>query len=206
MKTTQAWGWLIAGVLAAGLNASYHNGGLQWAHQAADRVQYGSAALFALASGRADQFLTEARLLTVQNKSAQDLIDQNESDQGQSEQDPSVQVQATQEQRPSCRFATAMARVQSKIDRSQATFDRMQAMSERQQARLEAQRDRMEARITGQMAHFRFTTADFAPVALRAMPSAVVCPRVRVNVPRMPRIEIPAVPVVHIDTGSADPI
>ena len=39
MKMTQAWGWLVAAVLAAGLNASYHDGGLQWAHQIADRVE-----------------------------------------------------------------------------------------------------------------------------------------------------------------------
>jgi hypothetical protein len=181
MKMTQAWGWLIAGVLAAGLNASYHNGGLQWAHQVANRVQYGSAAVSALASGRADQFLTEARLMTVQDRPVQD-------------------------QNVSCRVATNMARVQSKIDRSQAAFDRMGALSERQQARLEAQRDRMEARITGQMEHLRITTADFAPVALRAMPSPVVCPRVRVSVSQMPRIEIPAAPVVHVETASADPI
>jgi len=71
---------------------------------------------------------------------------------------------------------------------------------------LEAQRDRMEARITGQMEHLRITTADFAPVAFRAMPAPVVCPRVHVSVPRMPRIEIPAVPDIHIDTASADPI
>src|SRR5579862_1368566 len=106
MKTTQAWGWLIAGVLAAGLNASYHNGGLQWAHQVANRVQYGSAAVLALASGRADQFLTEERLLTVQDR-------------------------PTQEHPASCRFATSMARVQNKIDRSQAAVDRMEALSER---------------------------------------------------------------------------
>src|SRR5450755_3883847 len=187
MKMTQAWGWLIAGVLAAGLNASYHNGGLQWAHQVADRFEAGSGAVMALASGRADQFLAEARLLTVQDQSTQD--------------------RPRQEQSASCRFATTrfatnMARVQSKIDRSQAAFDRMGALSERQQARLEAQRDRMEARITAQMAHLRITTADFAPVALRAMPSPVVCPRVRVSVPRLPRIEIPAVPDIHIDIAS----
>lgn len=186
MKTTQAWGWLIAGVLAAGLNASYHNGGLQWAHQVADRVEYGSGAVMALASGRTDQFLAEARLLTLQDRSTQE--------------------QATQERVPSCRFAAAVARVRSRIDRSQATVDRMQAMSDRQQARLEANRARMEARIAGQMSHLSITTADFAPVALRLMPSPVVCPRVRVSVPRMPRIEIPAIPEIHIDTGSAGPV
>jgi hypothetical protein len=186
MKMTQAWGWLIAGVLAAGLNASYHNGGLQWAHQVADRIEYGSGAVMALASGRADQFLAEARLLTARDQATQD--------------------HSKQEQPTSCRFASAIARVQSKMDRSQATFDRMQAMSDRQQARWEANRARMEAGIAGQMGRLRITTADFSPVSFRAMPSPVVCPRVRVSLPRMPRIEIPAVPEVHIDTASAGPV
>ena len=61
MKTTQAWGWLAAGVLAAGLNAAYHDGGLEWAHRIADRVQHGSAAVVALAGGRADQFVAAGR-------------------------------------------------------------------------------------------------------------------------------------------------
>src|ERR1700730_9567708 len=171
MKTTQAWGWLIAGVLAAGMNASYHNGGLQWAHEVADRVEYGSAVVMALASGGADQFLNEVRLLTVQDESTQEQP---------------TQEQPTQEQPASCRYAMTIARVQNRIDRSQATFDRMEALSERQQARLEANHARMEARIAGHMAHLRIATADFAPVALRAMPSPVVCPRVRVSVPRLP--------------------
>src|SRR5579863_7453501 len=101
---TQAWGWLAAGVLAAGLNASYHNGGLQWAHQAADRLEVNSEAVLALASGQAAQVLSEARFVTQRNETA------------------------------SCPLATSMARVQSrviqsrivqsKLDRSQATFDR----------------------------------------------------------------------------------
>lgn len=198
MKMTQAWGWLIAGVLAAGLNASYHNGGLQWAHQVVDRVHYGSEAVLALASGRADQFLTEARLLTVQDRSRQDQPDQDQPDQDGSEPAPAQAV--------TCRFATNIARVQNRLDRSQAAFDRMQALSDRQQARLEAQRDRMEARIEAHLSKIRITTADFAPVAMSAMPSPVICPRVRVSVPRVPRIEIPAVPVIHVDIASADPL
>ena len=67
VKTTQAWGWLAAGVLAAGLNAAYHDGGLEWAHRIADRVQHGSAAVVALAGGRADQFVAEAALLSARN-------------------------------------------------------------------------------------------------------------------------------------------
>ena len=66
----QALGWLAAGVLAAGLNASYHNGGLEWAHQIADQVGYRTSAVIALATGNADQFLTEARLLTAAHRSS----------------------------------------------------------------------------------------------------------------------------------------
>lgn len=70
MKTNQAWGWLAAGVLAAGLNASYYDGGLQWVHRVADRVEHNSAAVVAEASGRADLFLAEARMLTERNQTA----------------------------------------------------------------------------------------------------------------------------------------
>src|ERR1039458_1924177 len=91
MKMTQAWGWLVAAVLAAGLNASYHNGGLEWAHQIADRVEQGSAAVLAQASGHAGQFLTEARLLTARTETA------------------------------SCPFATTLTQVQTRIARSSNT-------------------------------------------------------------------------------------
>jgi hypothetical protein len=173
---TQAWGWLSAGVLAAGMNASYHNGGLQWAHQAADRLEGNSQAVLALASGQAAQVLSEARFVTRRNETA------------------------------SCPLATTMARVQSKLDRSQATFDRVEAMSSRQQARWEANQARMEARIAAQTAHIRMMTADFAPAAFRAIPAPVVCPRIRVNVPRLPRIEIPAVPDIHIEMAGSGPV
>jgi hypothetical protein len=180
MKTqmTQAWGWLAAGVLAAGLNASYHDGGLQWAHQVADRMQHDSAAVLALASARADRFLAEARLLTARNETA------------------------------SCRWATMRDRVQSRIgqsmiDRSQAGWDVMSAHEEAQLARLEANRARMEAQIAAQTAHIRIAMADFDPVAFKAIPAPVVCPRIRVNVPRLPMIKAP---VIHVGTTSAGPV
>jgi hypothetical protein len=180
MKMTQAWGWLVAAVLAAGLNASYHNGGLQWAHAIADRVEQGSTAVLAQASGHAGQFLTEARLLTARTETA------------------------------SCPFATTMTQVQTRITRSSETsverFDVMSAREERQLARLEANRARMEAQLARQTAHIRIATAAFAPIAVKAMPAPVVCPRVRVNVPRMPMIKMPVVPVIHIETASAGPV
>jgi hypothetical protein len=159
MKTNQAWGWLAAGVLAAGLNASYYDGGLQWVHRVADRVGQNSAAVVAVASGRADQFLSEARMLTARSQSA------------------------------SCPLSTAMALVQSKIARSEAGFDVMSAREEAQFARLEASRARTEA----QTARLRMTGAS-------------VCPRVRVNVPRMPAMRMPQIPAVHIDAVSAGPV
>ena len=42
---SQAWGWLATAVLTAGLNSSYHNGGLRWIHEAADRVQHNTNAI-----------------------------------------------------------------------------------------------------------------------------------------------------------------
>jgi hypothetical protein len=171
MKTNQAWGWLAAGVLAAGLNASYYDGGLQWVQRIADRVGLNSAAVLAVASGRADQFLAEARMLTARNQTA------------------------------SCPFSTAMARVQSKIARSEAGFEVMSAREEAQLARFEASRARIEA----QTARIRIPAAAFHPVVVR-MTGASVCPRVRVNVPRMPAVKIPPIPAIHIDPASAGPV
>jgi hypothetical protein len=176
MKMTQAWGWLAAGVLAAGLNASYYDGGLQWAHQVADRVGHSSAAVLALASGRADQFLSEAQVLTGRREN------------------------------PSCPLATTLARVQTRIARTQTGFDVMSAREEAQLARLEANRARMKSRIAVQAAHFRIATANFAPVALKAIPAPVVCPRVRVNIPQMPMMKMPVAPEIHIEMAGAGPV
>jgi hypothetical protein len=182
-KMTEAWGWLAIGVLAAGLNASYHNGGLQWAHEIADRAEHNSAAVLALASGNADQFLAEARTLTTGTEAA------------------------------SCRLSNTMSRVQSGIAHSERGVDRFEAMSARQQAqleRVEASRERIEARIEAKIAarttHLRIASAAFAPLALQSIPAPVVCPRVRVNVPRIPVIKVPTLPVIHIETASAGPV
>src|ERR1700674_5537695 len=118
MKANQAWGWLAAGVLAAGLNANYYDGGFQWAHRVADRVGHSSAAVLALASGRADQFLSEAQMLTGRNEAI------------------------------SCPLGTMLARVQTGIAHSQPGLEHFDVMSAREQAqlaKLEANRARMEA-------------------------------------------------------------
>jgi hypothetical protein len=171
MKMTQAWGWLVAGVLAAGLNASYHNGGLQWAHQAieqiADKVEYRSQAVLALASGNADRFLAEARMLTARNETA------------------------------SCPLAASMARVQNRVALSQARLNLMSAREEAQLGRLEANRARMEAQVEAQVARIRIPAMAFNPVAVRVP----ACPRIRVEVPRVPMVRIPA-QVIRVESGS----
>lgn len=117
---TQAWGWLAAAVLAAGLNASYHEGGLRWAHNIVDQVSHNTSAVMALATGHADQFLTEARFVA-----------------GPKELTP-------------CRFTEAMERAQVRIARVDSQFDQFHAISDRQMAqlaRLQARRARMDARF-----------------------------------------------------------
>jgi hypothetical protein len=179
MKTNQAWGWLAAGVLAAGLNASYHDGGLQWAHRFADQVSDRSATTLAMASGGASLLLAEARMIGAHDKSE------------------------------SCPWSRAAARIQSRIARSQSQFDRIEAVSEGEQdqlERLEANRARMEAQIAAHAARFRIATAGFTPAAFKAMTVPVVCPRVRVNIPELPMGEMPAIPEVHVDLSSTGPV
>jgi len=165
--------------LAAGLNANYYDGGFQWAHRLTDRVEQNAGAVLALASGQADQFLTEARMLSARNHSA------------------------------SCPLSATLARVQTRIARAQAGFDRFEAMSDRQEAqfaKLEANRSPMKAEIAIKPVQVRMAMAAFAPVVLRSIPSPAVCPRVRVNIPQMPMMKLPPMPVVHIETASAGPV
>ena len=171
MKTKQAWGWLAAGVLAAGLNANYYHGGFPWAHRVAERVGHSSQAVLARAAENPAPFFWEARLLTTRHETT------------------------------SCRLATATARVQAKILRSQAEVDREGARENAQLARLEANRARIEA----QMARIRIPAAAFTPVLVRLTETSV-CPRVRVNVPQRPVLNISPMPVIHITTESAGPI
>jgi hypothetical protein len=173
---TQAWGWLAAAVLAAGLNSSYHEGGLQWAHQIVDRVGHNTGAVLALATGRADQFMAEARMLNVERHESQ------------------------------CPLTAAMAQVQSSVDQSQFEFDGFQAMSDREQAqlaRLEANRARIEAHVQAKLARVRFVEANFNPVVVKV--PEITCPRVRVSIPRIPRIKVPA-PAVHVEYSGPGPV
>jgi hypothetical protein len=171
MKTKQAWAWLAAGVLAAGLNANYYDGGFPWAHRVAERISHSSQAVLALAGENPAPLFWETRLLTTRHQTA------------------------------SCRLATAMARVQAKIARSEAEVDRESAREDAQLASLEANRARIEA----QMTHIRIPAAAFTPVLVR-MTGTSVCPRVRVNAPQRPVLNISPMPVIDIATASAGPI
>ena len=167
---TQAWGWLTIAVLAAGLNSSYHNGGLDWAHQVAERVQHNTSAVLALATGNADRFLAEAQLASVRSST-------------------------------SCPMRAALAAVRRSIVPMQSEQERFDAMTAREEAalaRLEAHRARMEVRMA------RMNMANFNPVIVRV--PRVVCPRVRVSVPRMPMVTLPPTPVVHVDYLGAGPV
>jgi len=170
---TQAWGWLTAGVLALGLNGIYHDGGAEWAHRIVNHVGYSSAAVVALASGRADQFLEQAKMVVARDETQ------------------------------SCRLGTALARVQARVARTDtglARFEAMSAREEAQLARLEANRARIEALA----ARSEFATF-VEPVTFDAPNVRVICPRVRVNVPRMPMIRMKA-PVVHVGTMGTGPV
>ena len=164
---TQAMGWLTAAVVAAGLNASYHQGGMQWAHRIADQVGYKTGVVLALATGHADRLLADAQLAQAQNEVS------------------------------SCRMRTALARVESQIERSQARFDHfdevMVTREEIRAARMEAQRARIEA----QMAKIRIPAVAMNPVLVRTPKIDVcprihvIVPRMpAIKVPATPAIHI----------------
>lgn len=186
---TQAWGWLAAAALAAGLNSSYHDGGFEWAHRIADQVGHNTGAALALATGHADRFLAEAQMISERQTPSRPL------------------AAALAEVRHS------MASSESNFDRYEAMSDEFTARQNAQLARIEASRDRMEAQLTC------LRTANLTPVMVRVptlrIPAVRVpgtfCPRVRVSVPRlnlppMPRITVPPVPMVRVDYSSPGPI
>jgi hypothetical protein len=134
MKTTQGWGWLVAGVLALAWNGFHHDGGAAWAHRAVDgvaaRIAERSEVLADLAAERVDGFMERASVAAARDKTV------------------------------SCPLATAMARFQTKMARTQRGMSRFEAMSAQQEAavaRVEAQR----ARIGARAARVRLTPVAF---------------------------------------------
>lgn len=158
MKSTQAWGWLAAGVLALGLNGIYHDGGAAWLHRTIDQaisdVAEKTGPVLALASARAEWFLSKTGTAIAPTEVA------------------------------SCRWSTTVARFESGVAGVQSGFARVEAVSAREEARFarqQAQLARMEAnraRIEARMASIHI------PDVKVDLNVPAVCPRIHVNVPR----------------------
>jgi hypothetical protein len=162
MKTTQAWTWLAAGVMALGLNGFYQDGGAAWAHRAVNVVVAPivsrSEAVLALATGRADWFFAKANLGAARSETA------------------------------SCKLATAVERVQARMIRSQSGVADFEAMSARREAAL-ARLDANRARIEAQVARIRIAPVAFSIPVVSCPQVRMNLPRV--NVPKL-RMAIPA--------------
>jgi hypothetical protein len=89
----------------------------------------------------------------------------------------------------SCRMSTALARMQAEMARARSGFAGLEAMSAREEAAM--------ARVEGERARIEAQTARvrFLPAAFDAGRIPVICPRVRVEIPR---VNIPQVPLVRI--------
>jgi hypothetical protein len=119
MKTTQGWGWLLAGVLALGGNGFYQDGGAAWAHRAVDGVAARIAERSEVLAERVEGF-KRASLAAVPDKTVAC---------------PLATAMA--------RFETKTARTQRGMSRLEA----MSARHEAGLARVEAQRARMEVQV-----------------------------------------------------------
>ena len=187
--TQQAWGWLAAGVLAAGLNAAYHDGGFAWAHRIADRAQHVSGAVVALASGHADQFLAEAEMLTARND------------------DPVTEFSDA-----------AVARADQQMARVEAAYARAEAFSARSQAhcaRIAAERARIDAhRALGRIPEMRLETAvrtiQIPDIPAINVPQIVLsqmkadrCSHIRMSLPAIPKVSV-AAPAVDMSFSESD--
>jgi hypothetical protein len=189
MKSTQAWGWLAAGVLAAGLNAAYHDGDLQWAHRVADRAQHVSGAVVALASGRADRFLAEAR----------ELSDRNDGE-----------VAAFSD--------TVVAKADQEMTRAEAAYARAEARQQAHCARMQTEHARIETHIAARHAFVHmpdvqvetaFRTIQIPDGRAIRVPQIELsqvkfehCSRIRMRLPAMPNIAVPSAPPVNVSLSS----
>jgi hypothetical protein len=161
MKSTAAWGWLTAGVIALGLNGIYHDGGAAWANRIAGqtiaRISNRTQGVLALATGRADWFLARSELVRARGETT------------------------------SCRLTTTIAQVQTKIARADtrfAGFEAMSAREEAQMARWEANRAQIEARLARlRLAPAAFNAAEIPATCLRVRVNVPRPPAVRISVP-----------------------
>jgi len=176
MKTTQAWGWLAAGVLALGLNGFYQDGGAAWAHRAVNlvmaRIGEPTEGVLALAAGRADWFMAKAKMAEARDETA------------------------------SCRLATAVARFQTRIARAQGGMARLEAMSAREEAQL-ARIEANRARIEAQVARVRFAPAAFSVAKIPGTCPRVNVKVPHISVPHTPMVRIPE---IHVEMPGLGPV
>jgi hypothetical protein len=166
MKTTQAWVWLAAGVLALGLNGFYQDGGAAWAHRIVDRVVQQSEALVELASVQGD-FKERISLVAARDETASCRL-------------------AT----AMARLQGKMARTQTGM----VHFEAFSARQEAALARVEAQRARIEAHVARvRLTPVAFNTVEVPVVACPRV--RVNVPRVSVPRVPMVRIAAPVVQV-----------
>jgi limonene-1,2-epoxide hydrolase len=180
MKTTQAWAWLTAGVLALGLNGIYRDGAAPWVHRVIEQATFRAATALAPLATQVQQFLDQVQMVAA----GTDTTDR--------------------------RIATGMARLQASAARAQSGIARVEAMSARRQAqcaRWEANRARIAAQAA--RAHFaNMELEDLEPIDVEVPEIHVSCPRVHVAVPRV-HVVVPHVRVMnpeHVDAPGAGPV
>jgi hypothetical protein len=176
MKTTQAWGWFTVGVLALGLNGVYQDGGAAWAR----RVLKGTIGRFAARS--------EAVLALATGR-----VDRF----AEATSAPKLEM-------ASCRLASALSRIQSRIRRAQVesqNFEVLTASQAAAMALMEPQQESMEAQVA---------RSRLAPVVFNANQMRdAACPRVRVNIPHINISKLPmelSAPMVHLGMPDSGPI
>jgi hypothetical protein len=156
MKSKQGWGWLVAGVIALGLNGIYHDGGASWARRAIapviDRIEEQAGPVLAMAAGQADWFMAKTQAVRASEETASGRV--------------ATAVAHTSLQKSEVARARAKARI-----------DVMSAREEAAMARIEANRARIEAR----MDRVRFEPAVFNPVVCPRVRVSV--PRVQISTP-----------------------
>lgn len=157
MKTTQAWTWLTAGVLALGLNGIYRDCAAPWAHQVFEQATFRAAAVLAPFSTRLDEFLAKA------------------------------QTVAARAENDNARVASGLSRLQASAARAHSGISRIEAMSARRQAqcaRMEANRARIEAEAA-RMQFATMNLENLKPIDFDVPEIHVNCPRVRVVIPHL---------------------
>lgn len=201
----------MAGVVAAGLNAGFHQGGLRWAHQIAQDVEHNSAAVIALASGRADEFLAQAHLLSISASKDPCATEQplgiEVAELANTDMHLDLPVRANKLQADSDQ--QIQAEVPENVQEEVQEEARQEVQRDMQRAHLEILRARAEAQVAQQSSHLREVSADFDSGLLRQISTEFhlvklpACSRIRISVPTVPDAKIPA---VHVDAVTAGPV